>query len=601
MSGIVGIFNLDGAKVEQKLLRELTENLIYRGTNSQNIWLNNNIGFGHTLLKTTFESEYELQPFTLDNQVYIIADARIDDRENLITKLELNKSENLTKLTDVELILRAYLKWQENCLDYLLGDFSFAIWDTKKQALFCARDHFGIKPFFYTKINNTFLFASDIQTLLKYPNISFNLSELAIADLLVFGSYQDENSTVYQNIYRLPAAHKLIITSSENIKLQRYWTLPLNQEIRYKNDADYVEKYRELLTIAVKDRLRFNKVNALMSGGTDSTAIAAIASKFTEVKAFTEIVKNLFPDEEGYYAEIVAKHLGIEIEYFAHDNYKLYEKWEQFFPNFSEPCNSSFPAASNHFTKLCLSHSPICISGLGGDEVLYAHRLYYMELLKKGQITEFCRKTWQHWQWYGTLQGLAIRSGLKQMLGLNIDFKLEYPNWLKSELTEKFNLKERFKHYTQPKPLLHKTHPEAYQGLTSPVWSFALESNSYPFGLEIRYPFFDLRLINYVLAIPPIPWCFNKHIHRASIKNLLPFSIVNRSKTPLQGNKLLCRISEFNDLDSLNLDLKLVSEFYIDKDKYLEALNNYKNQTIDNNYFSTMPLSLEYWLKSQYF
>lgn len=601
MSGIVGIFNLDGAKVEHKLLRELTENLIYRGSNSQNIWLNNNIGFGHTLLKTTFESEYESQPFTLDNQVYIIADARIDDRENLITKLGLNNQENLTKLTDVELILRAYLKWDEDCLNYLLGDFSFAIWNSKKPALFCARDHFGIKPFFHTKINNTFLFASDIQTIIKYPNISLNLSELAIADLLVFGSYQDENTTVYQNIYRLPAAHKLIITSSENIKLQRYWTLPLNQEICYKNDADYVENYRELLTIAVKDRLRFNKVNALMSGGTDSTAIAAIASKFSEVKSFTEIVKNLFPDEEGYYAEITAKHLGIEIEYFAHDNYKLYEKWEQFFPTFIEPCTSPFPAASNDFTKLCLSHSPICLSGLGGDEVLYAHRLYYVELFKKGQIIEFCRKTWQHWQRYGTFRGLAIRSGLKQMLGLNIDLDLQYPTWIKPEFTQKLHLKERFRHYTQPKPLLHKTHPEAYQGLTSSAWSLALESNSYPFGLEIRYPFFDLRLINYVLAIPPIPWCFNKHIHRASIKNLLPSSLVNRPKTALQGNQFWCRVSQFNDLDSLDLDLKLVSQSYINKSNYLAILDDYKKQGINNNYFSTTPISLEYWLKSHFF
>lgn len=599
MSGIFGIYNCDGAKVEEKLLRELTESLTYRGTDSHNIWLNNHIGFGHTFLKNTFESEYESQPFTLDHLIYIVADLRIDDRPNLINQLELNNHENLTQLTDVELVLRSYLKWNEDCINYLLGDFSFAIWDNRKKSLFCARDNFGIKPFFYAKINNTFLFASDIQTILKYPNISHKFNELAIADFLIFGGNQEENATAYENIYRLPAAHKLIITS-ENIKLKRYWQLPLNQPtINYKNPVDYIENYRELLTTAIKDRLRFNQVNMLMSGGIDSTGIAAIASQFSKVKAFTETVKKMFPDEEKYYAEIVAKHLKIDIDFFNHDDYRLYEKWEEFFPNFNEPCNATFPLAVNDFTKLCLSHSPIFLSGLGGDEVLYAHRLYYVELLKKGQIVEFCRKTWQHWQRYGTLQGLAIRSGLKQMLGLNIDLKPEYPTWIKPDLTKRLYLKERFNHYTKPQPLLHKTHPEAYQGLNSSRWSLALESNSYPFGLEVRYPFFDLRLINYVLAIPPIPWCFNKHIQRASFNKILPDIIVNRPKTPLQGDRLWCRINEFHDLDSLNLDLKKVGEYYIDKSQYLAILNSYKNKNLSNNNFTTSPISLEYWLQCQ--
>lgn len=600
MSGICGLLNFDGAKVEQKLLTELTKNLVYRGNDGSNIWLSDNIGFGHTLLKTTFESENETQPFTLDNQVHIIADARIDDRENLIAKLELNYQQNTTTPTDVELILRAYLKWGESFLDYLLGDFAFAIWDDEKQCLICARDHFGIKPFFYTKIGNTFIFASDIHTLKKYPNFSSQLNELAIADLLIFSLYQDETATIYQNVHRLAAAHKLTV-KNENIQSKRYWQLPLNQEIHYQNKADYVANYRELFTIAVKDRLRFNKVNALMSGGMDSTAIAAIANQFSQVKAFTQTTKTLFDDEEKYYAEITAKHLGIDIEYFVQDEYKLYQKWPELMPNFSEPGCSPFIAASNDFTKLCLSHSPISLSGLGGDEVLYAHRLYYVELLKKGQILEFCRKVWQHWQNYGTFKGLAIRSGLKQLLGLNIDSSLEYPSWIKPEFTKKFDLNERFKHYTQPKPFLHKTHPEAHQGLMSSAWSFALESNSYPFGIEIRYPFFDLRLINYVLAIPPIPWCFGKHIHRASFQGILPDSIVYRQKTPLQGDPFWCRVNQFNDLDSLDLQLKLVASSYIDKKEYLRDLDNYKKSGIYNIYSLTNPLSLEYWLKANSF
>ncbi len=600
MSGICGIFHLDGKKVEEKLLLEFTQHLKYRGSDSQKIWLNDYIGFGHTLFKTTFESNCELQPFSLDNQVFIVADARIDDRQNLLNKLNFKQENNTNQLTDVELILRAYLTWDESCLDHLLGDFSFAIFDSRKKRLFCARDHFGIKPFFYTQFNQTFLFASDLQTLLKHPNICLNLKQLFIADFLIFNTSLDQSNTVYDNIYRLPASHQLII-NLDKMTINRYYTLPLNQEIKYKNQADYIEHYQELLTVAIQDRLRFDQVNILMSGGIDSTSIAAIANQFTKIKAFNETVKTLFKDEEIYYAQITANFLGIDIEYFYHDNYQLYDRWQELYPNFSEPSNSPFAAESADFIKLFLSHSPICLSGLGGDEVLYAHRLYYVELIKNGQILQFWQKLRQHWQFYGTFRGLAFRSGLKQLLGLNIDSNSKplYPSWIKPEFTKKLDLKERFAHYTQPKPLLHKTHPEAYQGLTSGAWSSALESSSYPYGLEIRYPFFDLRLINYILAIEPIPWCFNKHIHRSAIAKLLPSEIVNRPKTPLQGDQFWCRVNQFNDLDKLNLDLKIVSELYIDKNKYLQSLNNYQKQQFDHNYFSTAPISLEYWLLSR--
>src|SRR5437016_1845337 len=148
MSGIVGILNLDEAPVDRALLRGMTDAMSFRGPDAQEIWVQGHVGFGHTLLKTTDESEHEQQPFTLDHQLWIVADARVDAQEELISKLNAHGEPVKRGVTDVELLLRAYRIWGEGCVDHLFGDFSFAIWDTAQRRLFCARDHFGIKPFY---------------------------------------------------------------------------------------------------------------------------------------------------------------------------------------------------------------------------------------------------------------------------------------------------------------------------------------------------------------------------------------------------------------------------------------------------------------------
>ena len=158
MSGIVGILNRDGAPVDRKLLGEMTGFLAFRGPDTQEMWIDGPIGFGHTLLRTTWESGREKQPCTLEGQVWITADVRIDAREDLIRELEAAGRRPAKDATDPELILHAYHAWNEQCLDHFLGDFSFAIWDARTQRLFCARDHFGIKLFYYSQAGGEFYF-----------------------------------------------------------------------------------------------------------------------------------------------------------------------------------------------------------------------------------------------------------------------------------------------------------------------------------------------------------------------------------------------------------------------------------------------------------
>jgi len=128
MSGFITIYNINGEPVDRSLLHSLTQTLKFRGPDKQKIWVENNIGMGHALFKTTFEAEYENQPATIDQKVWITYSARIDDRKNLINKLGMKKEIDFNKTPDSELILHAYRKWGENCLDHLLGDFAFVIW-----------------------------------------------------------------------------------------------------------------------------------------------------------------------------------------------------------------------------------------------------------------------------------------------------------------------------------------------------------------------------------------------------------------------------------------------------------------------------------------
>ena len=135
-----------------------------------------------------------------------LANARIDGREELIEKLKGKVALNQSP-TDAELILYAYEAWGEDCVKHLIGDFAFAIWDNRSQRLFCARDHFGVKPFFYSCAGNDFIFSDNLNELRRDARVSDALDEIAIGDYLVFGLNQDLSSTTFKDIRRLPQSH----------------------------------------------------------------------------------------------------------------------------------------------------------------------------------------------------------------------------------------------------------------------------------------------------------------------------------------------------------------------------------------------------------
>src|SRR4028118_115937 len=183
MSAIVGLYNLDGRSIERSAVEQMVAALAHRGPDGAGVWSEGAVGLGHCMLWTTPESLHEKLPLVdKSRDLTITADARIDNREELMEQLGIT-AEAHGEVSDSQLVLAAYGKWGEDCPQHLLGDFAFVIWDGAKQQLFCARDHFGVKPFYYHyAADKRFAFATEIKALLGLPEVPRQLNEVRVAE-----------------------------------------------------------------------------------------------------------------------------------------------------------------------------------------------------------------------------------------------------------------------------------------------------------------------------------------------------------------------------------------------------------------------------------
>jgi asparagine synthase (glutamine-hydrolysing) len=279
MSGICGIFNQDGCPVAAGDLHRMLSLLVQRAPEGTAHRQEGCIGFGHTLLATTLEVQWDHQPLRhARSGCMVSADVRLDNRDELLTALHM--TEHAAEMGDAGLILAAYLAWGEECVVHLRGDFAFAIWDPRRQALFCARDHFGVRPFYYHHTPGRFFaFASEPRAILVLPQIPYRINEGRIADFLVSELEGiDHVSTFFEEIYRLAPAHALRVTP-EGVTQWRYWTLEAGPELKLSSDEAYAEAFLDVFTTAVRRRLRGGPVGSMLSGGVDSGSIVAVASR----------------------------------------------------------------------------------------------------------------------------------------------------------------------------------------------------------------------------------------------------------------------------------------------------------------------------------
>lgn len=538
MSGIAGVFRTDGAPLEPRLIRRLTESLAFRGPDATQTWTEGPVAFGHTLLRTTDEAENERQPFTLDGEVRIVADARVDARRELIE--ELGEPDQLLRSPDVELILRAWLRWGESCVEHLIGDFAFAIWDGRSRRMFCARDHMGVKPFYYAHLGPWFIFSNTLDCVRLHPAVSDKLNDLAVADFLLFGCNQDSSTTTFADIRRLQPAHTLCC-SGAGLSIQRYWTLPIEDPVYYRDDREYVDRFRELLGRAVSDRLRTDRVGIFMSGGLDSPGLAATAVDLLKgpdaVQGFTFVYDWLIPDSERHFAGLAARHLGIPIQFFSLDEQT---GWAPLGARVTpEPVHDLPTETRLRYYQAMAAHSRVAFYGEGPDNALHyqwkPHLVWLARQKRWGRLVQDIGKHLRHHKRVPLLPTIPrmFRDRRKRaQWGEPV-----FPAWLDPAFVERLGLRDRWLTSPATASSLHPVRPAAYSSFLISLWQTVFEQLQPSYmgaALEVRHPYVDLRLLGFLLRIPALPWCRNKHLLRVAFSGVLPGLLLNRPKTPLQ-------------------------------------------------------------------
>jgi asparagine synthase (glutamine-hydrolysing) len=562
------------------------------------------------LFRTTWESAYERQPLTLDQQVWIVADARVDAREELVRKLGCRHDLVLNQTPDVELILRAYLKWDEACLDHMIGDFSFAIWDGRLRKLFCARDHFGVKLFYYVWTGTTFIFSNTIAALRLHPDATNRLNERALGDFLLFDCNWTLDTTFFADIQKLPAAHQLTVARSR-LKRRKYWQLVTPDRPSFRREEEYVEGFGERLDQAVVDRLRTEKVAISFSGGLDSTNMALAArnsiqrrSQQTDIKAFTTVYDSLIPDNERHYSGVAAQSLNIPIDYLRADSKQPYDGWSEFAGYHPEPVHDPTLMGSVNLYKSCSDYGAVQLDGQGGDEIFRSPKLL-TQLRYQGlsqALADFSRSIFRH-HVFPPL-GTGIKARLKKFLRVGISPEATFPDWLRPEFVRRLSLKDRWplwENETSAIDPLDALATPPKNNHIAPLWNRYLcgcDMAQYRAPIEVRLPYLDLRVVSFGLSLPKMPWSCDKHLLRRVGAATLPKEITSRPKTGLRGDPLARSLEHNNELL-----LKLAEVPLVPLLAEMICVNQWRKSLRETS-FETWPLweslrvvTLNYWLE----
>ncbi len=398
MSAIFGIQHFDGRPVEHLGLERMGRALAHRGPDGSGIWCDGAVGLGHRMLRTTPESLSERLPFTDPSGHFVITgDARLDNRDELIAALGPSAQVS-AQSGDTELILAAYRHWGERCPQKLLGDFAFAIWDRKKQSLFCARDHFGVRPFYYYfSPHRTFMFASEVKSLLSLPEVPRELNEVRVGDHLA-DVFADSECTFYRDILRLPPAHYLTV-NSEGVRTNCYWALDPSRELQLRSDDEYAEGFRQLFTEAVRSRLRSaSPVGSMLSGGLDSSSITCVArgllaNEEQRLKTFSTVFDKVPRCDEREYINAVLEMEGIDSNFIHGDQDGPFREIDRIHWHEDQAFYApNFAMVWNIYKTVRESGVRVLLDGHDGDSVVSHGYKYLDELAIAGRWLTFTRE-----------------------------------------------------------------------------------------------------------------------------------------------------------------------------------------------------------------
>jgi asparagine synthase (glutamine-hydrolysing) len=540
VSAFAGIVNLAGAPVDGALLEAMADSLAPRGPDGRGVWHGEGTALAHVLLRTTDEASLESQPFSFDGTTWIVADARVDARAQLVADLKAAGRDASTTRPDVELILHAWHAWGEECTRRLLGDFAFAIWDSGLRRLYCARDHFGIKPFFHAHKGDTVVFATSLAAVRLHSAVSSALDDLAVADFLIFGHPQQRDATAFADIRRLPPAHSAT-WSRAGVRFDRYWSLPIDEPLYLRRREDYTARLEALLREAVRDRTRTDRIGIMMSGGLDSTLLASFTTDILdergrgELKAFTSLIGPV--DEERGYAADVALALGIPVHYFD-SNETARAMGGSRVAVTDEPSDdpAGVAVARVEYAEMA-AHSRVHFFGEGPDNALvYEWKPYLAWLWSRRHLRRLV----------GDVAASALAQPriplLRPLIGKRnqrTGHEHPFPPWLDPGLVRRLKLRDRWEDRMRMPISPHPVRPAGHGSFGLSLWQEIFRGFDFDHtgaALEVRHPYLDLRVLRFMLQVPVLPWCRGKYLMREVGRGRLSETVRQRPKKTIAGD-----------------------------------------------------------------
>ena len=555
MCGIAGIFQLAGHSFSaiSPSLEVMGQLISHRGPDGKGVWKHpkNHVGFAHRRLSVVDLSEEASQPMTDRLGNWIAFNGEIYNFVEL--RKELGE-ENFKSQSDTEVILFAYRKWGKECVNHLRGMFAFALWDEKEQTLFCARDRFGIKPFYYSVIDGIFYFASEAKALLPFlPAVETDTK--ALAEYLTF-QFNSGEQTMFVGVYQLLPAHMLSVNNGD-INIRRYWDV--EYEIDYDHTAEYFgDKLRELLDDSIKVHLRGDvPVGSYVSGGIDSSLMHLLAQKQdpSSLQGFHgRFLEYPGYDESSYAEKAVAHGKGsLHIADITAKDFAANLQNVVYHLDFPVAGPGSFPQYM--VSKLAASQVKVVLGGQGGDEIFGGYARYviaYFEQCIKAAI----EGTYQDGNYVVTMESIIQNLGLLreykplikkfwsqglfesldrryfQLVNRSADMEEEI-DWNALDMHQVFeNFSTIFNNTANVKKEAYFDKMTHFDFKTLlPALLHVEDRMSMAHGLESRVPLLDHSLVEFVATIPAdikFKGGDTKHLLKTVFSNVLPSEIVNR-------------------------------------------------------------------------
>jgi asparagine synthase (glutamine-hydrolysing) len=602
MGGFAVVFHRDGAPAEKSAVEMLLKPIEHRGPEGIRAEIIGAAGFGHCAAHLLPEDANCAQPLSDRNsQRMLVFEGRIDNREELLRRFELPPHS-----ADAQIVLAAYAHWRQECPKFLLGDFAFALYDDRTQALYCARDIIGVAPFHYYCSDKLFLAGSEVGQLLSHPAVPPDLDEPAIAAVMAAHSLGPQE-TLRKYIRKLPAAHWLLLTK-DAFQLQKYWNIRDTPEIDLGEDERYAERFWELLLEAVRCRWRSNhSVGILLSGGLDSTAIAAAAVELRRtgriadepIKAFSQYYPGLDCDESSQIGATVQQ-LQLSAQSFPFESNPV-DEYQLQVDRYHDLPDSPNSACLNRLRATAFAQGTrTLLTGQGGDEWFTGSYYRYTDLLRAGRLRGLLRDAPKdanaegtataNFLWTNAVRPLApawLVGAYRAVRG----YKQIVPKYMDTAFANRNDLPRRLLPM-QPGALVKASNYSQIrlveEGDLASILEYTDRVNA-SFGLVASHPFLDRRLIEFALGIPGRLLLTNgltKLVLRQALAGRIPEIIRTRRDKADYSQLFIPPYAELTQADFFS-NMQLIDRGWIKRDKIAQILQQFQERSANRDYSRT--------------